>query len=109
MGKKTARALADGEIVYKKVGGEYRHKYPLQAALAQIAGEARRRAAVIFIERGVGIDFGTKTLADNQLRPCCLQPRMKRRPRAALDAVIRPERLLAVGHIDGFKGRRAGM
>ena len=81
----------------------------MQTTFAQIAGEARGGMPVIFIESGVGIDFGAKALADHDFRPLGLQLRMERRARRALDTMIRPQRLLAIGHLDRFKRPRARM
>src|SRR5258706_5896939 len=92
-------------VVNAKVGREPGEEDSLETALAQITRKARGSAPIVLMERGVGIDFRAKPLADHDLRPLPRQLRMKGRARRTLHTMIGPKRLLAIGHADGFKRR----
>src|SRR6185437_213075 len=102
-------AGVDRGIIDAEIGGEPGQKNSSHAALAKIARQACRRAPVIFVECGIGIDFRPETLADHQLRPVNTQHRMKAGARRALHAMIGPQRLLSVRHGDALKRRRTRM
>src|SRR5262245_8287503 len=88
-----------------KIGSEPNQKDALQAAIAQIARQPRRRTPVVFKKCRIGVDRGPETLAHDQLRPLGLKLRMEGRPRRALDTMIGPQGLLAIRHVDGLKRR----
>src|SRR5713101_9893296 len=56
-----------------EVGGEADEERLLDAALAQVAGESRRRLAIRLVERRVGVDVPSIALADHELRVRDLQ------------------------------------
>src|SRR6476660_7815968 len=95
--------------MHAKIGGEPGKKDSPQAAVTQIACQTGRCTPVVFKKRRVRIDFGTEALPDCQLGPVNHEVRMKRRPGGALQAMIRPKRLLAIWHRDAFEGARAWM
>ena len=70
-------------IMETKVSGEPGQEDSLQAAIAQIARQTRRRVPIVLEKCRIGIDRLPKTLADNQLCPLRLKLRMKGRPRRA--------------------------
>src|SRR5712671_853103 len=108
-GVEAKPARVHSGVMHAIVGREPGQEDPLQTALAQIASQTGRRLPVVFIERGIGIDFGAESLADHQLRPLRHQLRVKGGARRSLDTVIGPERLLAIWHADGLKGGRTRM
>src|SRR5215469_18005428 len=64
------KALApriDGRVVNAEIGGEPDEKDTREAALAQVAGKAGRRALVVLVKGRVRIDGTAKALAQNEL------------------------------------------
>src|SRR5438552_2464704 len=69
---------------------------PAEAALAQIGGEAGGRPAIVLEKGGVGIDLPREAFAQDKFRMRQVESAMKFRAFCALNAVIGPQRLLAV-------------
>ncbi|WP_424810611.1 hypothetical protein [Roseococcus sp. YIM B11640] len=57
----------------------------------------------------VAVDRLVESLADDQLDPLVPQVPVQLRIRAALDRMVRPERLRPIGHLDDVEGLPAGM
>ena len=93
----------DGGIVDAIVGRESDEEDSPQIALSQITRKPRRRAPVVFVEGGVGIDAGTEALANDEFRALGLQRRMEARARRTLHAMVGPQRLLPIGHLDALE------
>ena len=105
-----AQALCvERRVSHAKIVSQPAEEDPHEASFAQIASQAGGRGAVIFEEGGVGIDFGTETFTQNQLGLRKMQGRMKLRAWSALNAMIGPQRLRAIGHFDLLEGTLAGM
>ena len=96
--------IADAEIV-----GEAGDEDAVEAALAEIADEAGRGALVVLEESGVGVDVRVVALADDQLRVGDVEIAAELRSGRALDAVVRPQDLAAVGQLDRLVGLAAGI
>src|SRR5258708_4002926 len=60
-------ARVHGRVVDAKIGRESGQEKTPETALAQITGEAGRRAPIVFIESGIGIDRRPKAFSDYQL------------------------------------------
>jgi len=99
----------ESRIAHAIVVGEPGKKDPLQPAFAEIAGQACRRPAVILKKSRVGINVRAKAFAEDQLGLREMQRGVKLRSFCAPNAVRRPERLCAVGKLDGLEGLFAGM
>ena len=94
---------------HAKIGRQPAQRHPLEAALAQIAGEAGRRLAVVLAKGRVGVDRPVEALADDQLGMRDVEIGMERGARSALHAMIRPQGLRAVIELDRLERRLAGM
>jgi len=81
----------------------------VEAACAQVAGEPGRRRPIVLAKRRIGIDARAVTLADHQLDLRDLETGMERRAFGALHAVVGPQRLRAVRHLDGLERTTAGV
>src|SRR5947209_11769543 len=92
-----------------EVRGEPNEERLLDAALAQVTGEPRRRLAVRLEECRVGVDVASIALADHELGVRDLQARNQLGVLRTLDAVIRPQHLGAVGQRGGLERLLAGM
>ncbi|MNZ97178.1 hypothetical protein D3C78_1164030 [compost metagenome] len=79
----------------------------MQAALLQVAGQPGGCLPVVLAEGGVGVDFGAVALADDEFRAVETQVRVEGGAVAALHAVVGPEGLFAVAHLDGLERRAA--
>ena len=77
--------------------------------VTQIADQAGRRAAVVLVERRVGIDRARHALAQHQRRMRNVERRMKLGAGASLHAVVGPQQLRTVGRRNGLERLFAGM
>ena len=64
---KPERACIEGRVADAVVVGKAGEKDALEAAFAQVAGEAGRRGAVILEEGGVRVDGAAEALAQDEL------------------------------------------
>src|SRR5262245_47402392 len=78
-------------------------------ALAEIAGETRRRRSVVLEKGGIAVDPGAKALAQDQFAPRSVEMGVKSGTSRALDAMIRPQCLFAIVHLDRLEGPFARM
>jgi hypothetical protein len=94
---------ADAEVV-----GEAGEEETREAALAEIAGEAGGGCAVVFGEGGIAVDVFAKAFAEDELGVGDGEIGVEFGTESALDAVVGPEVLGAVGGLDGVgKGVKA--
>jgi hypothetical protein len=77
----------------------------LQVAFAEITGKAGGSGAIVFGEGGVAVDRAPEALAQDELGVGDVEIGVKLRAGRALDAVVWPEGLLAVGRVDGVGER----
>src|SRR5580704_16325174 len=98
------RGIADAEIV-----GQSNKKAAPEPALAQIAGQAGVRGAVVLKKRGVGIDLRAKSFAQNQLGLRQIECSVERGSGSALHAVRGPQSLRAVVQLNRIVRLFAGM
>lgn len=96
--------VADAIIV-----GETDEEDAVEAAFAKVPCEARCRGAVVLEECGVGVDGTAEAFAENQLSAGDLQCGVEVGSSGALDTVIGPQSLRAVGEFDLLEGPFAGM
>jgi hypothetical protein len=98
-----------GGVGDAEIRGEACEEDAGEGALAQIGGQARRRAAVVFGEGGVAVDLAPKTLADNHFDARGQKIGVKCGVGRGLECVVGPEGLFAVGHVDFVVGAASGM
>src|SRR6266852_3362864 len=94
---------------HAEIGRQAAYEHALDAALLEIAFEARARLAVGLEEGGVAVDVLVVALADEKLRLRDREILVQRRAVASLHAVIGPQHLLAVGKLDRVEGLPPGM
>jgi hypothetical protein len=96
---------ADAEVV-----GEAGEEEAGEAPFVEIASEAGGGRAVVFGEGGVAVDVVAEALAEDELGVGDGKARVEFGAAGALDAVVGPEGLGAVGGVDGVgKGLLAGV
>ena len=66
-GRQAEAARIERRVAHAIVVGQPSQKDALEPALAQIAGEAGRRCAVVLKKRRIGIDLRAKAFAQDQL------------------------------------------
>ena len=93
-------AEADAVVV-----GDTGEEQSRQAALAQVSGEACGRDAIVFRERGVAVDVLAEAFAEEEFGVRDLERGMEICAGSALDAMVGPEVLRAVGSLHGV-GKR---
>ena len=108
-GREAQPSCVERGVAHAIVVGKPGKEHTRQPALAQIAGQAGWREPVVLIERGIGIDLRLESLAQDQLRLRQVKTGVKIRAWLPLHAMRRPQRLLAVGKLDRFKGLFAGV
>src|SRR5690606_2952803 len=94
----------DAEIGGKAAQGDFP-----DPSLPQVTRQPGRRAVVVLEEGGIAVDIVTESFPDHEF---CLGPGqsgMKVRADAALDAMVRPQRLRAIRHVNALKSLLAGM
>ncbi len=95
---------ADAEVV-----GEAGEEEALEAAVAEVAGEAGGGLVVVFEEGGVGVDVAAEALAEDELGVGEIEAGVEGGAVGGLQAVVGPEGLRAVGGVDGVGGAAAGV
>lgn len=96
---------ADAEVV-----GEAAEEEAGEVALAEVAGEAGGSGVVVLEEGGVAVDVAPETFAEDELGVGDLEAGVELGAGSALDAVVGPEGLGAVGGFDGVgEGLLAGV
>ena len=91
------------------IGGEAGDDDPLESALLQIAGEPGRRRAIRFEEGRIAVDRLVMPFAQHEMGLLDPQPVGEPGALRSLDAMVRPQHLRAVGHLDQREGLGAGM
>ena len=66
-GRKSETACVESRVAYAVVVGQARKKDAREAALLQIAGQARPSGAVVLEEGRIGINLSTESFAQNEL------------------------------------------
>lgn len=102
-GRQAQTSRIQRRVPHAKVIGQTGKKDTAQTAIAQVAGEAGRSGVVILKKCRIGVDLAAEALAEDELGPQRIEIWMELRTSAALQAVIRPEGLRAVGHFDLLK------
>jgi hypothetical protein len=95
---------ADAEVVGKAAEEEAG-----EIALAEVAGEAGGGGVVVLEEGGVAVDVAAEAFAEDEFGLGDLEAGVELGAGGALDAVVGPEVLGAVGSLDGVEGELAGM
>ena len=90
---------ADAEVV-----GEAGEEEAREAAFAEVAGEPGGGGVVVFEEGGVGVDLAAKAFAEDEFGVGNVEGGVERGSGGALEAVVGPEGLGAVGGLDGGVG-----
>ena len=94
---------------HAEIGGETGHEHALDLSRLQIGRKSGRGLAVGLGEGRVAVDIPVESLADDE---ACVRDRQILRQRCAfgaLHAVIGPQHLLAIGHIDRLERLLARM
>ncbi len=84
-------------------------RHALDPAALQVAVQPGRRRLVVLEEGRIAVDVGAEPLAHDHLGRRVQQIRVEGRALGPLHAMVRPEHLRAIGHVDGLEGRLAGM
>src|SRR5207248_2327994 len=92
-----------------KVERQASQEQALDAAFAQVAGQAGWRGAVVLVERRVGVDRRIETFANDKPGMGNLQSAVKGRAGRALDAMVGPQHLRPIGHRDRVVGSASRM
>src|SRR5438876_1806469 len=95
---KTMRGGIFGRIADTIIEGEASANHLAELALAQITEEARGCPVIVLEKSGIGIDLLAETLADGELGMGNVEALVEPGTLGFPDAVIRPQRLLAIGH-----------
>ena len=110
------RVLRDPQTDLPRIAKDRKLTALIESALPEIAAKSGRRLVIVLEKRRVGIDSSAKTLAQNEFRRIPDKVRMKLRAIGALHAMVGPERLRSVIHIDRLErfapvmaGCKAGM
>src|SRR5690606_25989094 len=105
-----ARVL--GRPAHAVVAREAANEHLADLPLAEVAGEPGRRALApcvpVVAKAAVGVDGGIGSLAAHRRDALPRQARCELRAGRALDAVIRPQHLLAAVHVDAVVRLAAG-
>ena len=92
---------ADAEVV-----GQTAEEKAVEAALAEVAGEAGGRFMVVFEEGGVTVDVLPEALSQNEFHMGDIERGVERGAFGVLETVVGPEGLSAVGN--GYRLERLG-
>src|SRR5262249_28163309 len=101
-------ARVDGAPGNAEIGGEAGEEDALQAALAQVSGQPRG-LAIGLVEGGVAVDLVAVALADDELGMGHVEALDQLGSGSALDAVIGPQHLRAIGEIGRLERLFAGV
>src|ERR1019366_6256986 len=96
-------------MAHAEVVGEAAEEEAPQTAFAKVAGEAGGCEVVVLQKGRVRIDVRAETLAQNQFGVRDGERGMERGAKAVLDAMVRPQRLPAVGRCYRLVGLCAGV
>ena len=111
--QKGLKAEADriqGRVADTEVEGQDAEEEPGKAAFAQKAGQTGARGLVVLNKGGVAVDVLTKAFAQDEFGVRDLQRGRDLGARRALESVVRPEALGAVGGLGGVnEGPLAGV
>ena len=108
-GRKAEAASVESGITDAIVIGQADEEDAGQVAFAEIASKTGRGGAVILEKCGIGVDLRAKPFAQNEFCLGQAQSGMEFSTRRALDAVVGPESLRAVGHFGLLEGMLAGV
>ena len=98
----------DGGVADAEVVGEAAEEEALEAAFAEVSGEAGRGEVVVFEEGGVAVDVAAEAFAQDEFGVRDVERGVEGSAGSVLEAVFGPEGLRAVGDLDGFEGLLAG-
>ena len=106
---KPSRRASSAENRTQKSKARPAKNTPRPVARAQIADEAGRRGAIVFVERRIGIDRARHALAQHQRGMRNVERGVERGAVRALHAMVRPQRLRTVRRDDGLERLLARM
>src|SRR6516165_4682499 len=98
-----------GGVANAKIQRQPRVEDSGKATFAQISGQPCRSLVVVFEERRIGIDLSMVALSQDQFGLGNIERGVKFRTPRALDAVIGPKNLRAVGGLYRLEGTPAFM
>ena len=104
-----AACAVGGGVADAEVEGKAGDEDALDAAVADPIGESGGGLVVVFVEGGVGIDLAMDAFAEDERGVGNVEGGVELRAGRALNAVVGPERLWAIGGLDGVVGPAAGV